>query len=103
MGQAVLSGAMFRVGNGPHRAPAASTVARADDGDLWSAFEAEALPHADGLFRLAMWFERNRSDAEDLVQETMVQALQSFHRFQRGTNCRAWLAKILQNVRNNRR
>ena len=69
----------------------------------WAAFEAEALPHLDRLFRLAMWFERNRSDAEDLVQETMMQALQSFHRFRPGTNCRAWLATILQNVRSNRR
>src|SRR5882672_12380392 len=69
----------------------------------WAAFEAEALPHADRLFRLAMWFERNRSEAEDLVQETMMQALQSFHRFQSGTNCRAWLTTILQNVRSNRR
>jgi DNA-directed RNA polymerase specialized sigma24 family protein len=50
-----------------------------------AAFEAEALPHLDRLFRLAMWFERNRSEAEDLVQETMMQALQSFHRFQPGT------------------
>ncbi len=69
----------------------------------WAAFEAEALPHVDRLFRLAMWFERNRSEAEDLVQETMMQALQSFHRFQPGTNCRAWLTTILQHVRNNRR
>ena len=69
----------------------------------WTAFEAEALPHVDRLFRLAMWFERNRSEAEDLVQETMMQALQSFHRFQPGTNCRAWLTTILQNVRHNRR
>jgi RNA polymerase sigma-70 factor, ECF subfamily len=68
-----------------------------------AAFEAEALPHLDRLFRLAMWFERNRSEAEDLVQETMMQALQSFHRFQPGTNCRAWLTTILQNVRSNRR
>jgi hypothetical protein len=50
-----------------------------------------------------MWFERNRSEAEDLVQETMMQALQSFHRFQPGTNCRAWLTTILQHVRSNRR
>ena len=69
----------------------------------WASFESEALPHVDRLFRLAMWFERNRSEAEDLVQETMMQALQSFHRFQPGTNCRAWLTTILQNVRNNRR
>src|SRR5712692_4310729 len=69
----------------------------------WAAFEAEALPHLDRLFRLAMWFERNRTEAEDLVQETMMQALQSFHRFQPGTNCRAWLVTILQNLRSNRR
>lgn len=69
----------------------------------WSAFEAEALPHVDRLFRLALWFERNRPDAEDLVQETMTQALESFHRFQSGTNCRAWLVTILQHVRSNRR
>src|SRR5580765_7275760 len=69
----------------------------------WAAFEAEALPHLDRLFRLAMWFERNRSEAEDLVQETMMQALKSFHRFRPGTNCRAWLTTILQHVRSNRR
>ena len=69
----------------------------------WAAFEAEVLPHLDRLFRLAMWLERNRSEAEDLVQETMMQALQSFHRFRPGTNCRAWLTTILQNVRSNRR
>jgi RNA polymerase sigma-70 factor (ECF subfamily) len=77
--------------------------ARAAGDHVWATFEAEALPHADRLFRLAMWFEGNRSEAEDLVQETMLQALQSFHRFQPGTNCRAWLATILQHVRSNRR
>src|SRR5689334_5655728 len=73
------------------------------DDHAWAAFEAEALPHADRLFRLALWFERNRHEAEDLVQETMMQALQSFHRFRPGTNCRAWLVTILQHVRSNRR
>lgn len=68
----------------------------------WSRFEIEAMPHAPALFRLAMWFERDRSEAEDLVQETMVRALQSFHRFTPGTNCRAWLMRILHNIRSNR-
>lgn len=67
------------------------------------AFENEVLPHAERLFRLAMWFERNRTDAEDVVQETMMQALRSFHRFRPGTNCRAWLVTILQRVVSNRR
>src|SRR2546430_14430614 len=81
---------------------AQQSAAPADD-HAWAAFEAEALPHVDRLFRLAQWFERNRSEAEDLVQEPMMQALQSFHRFRPGTNCRAWLTTILQNVRSNRR
>ena len=69
----------------------------------WAAFEVEALPHADRLFRLAMWLERNRAAAEDLVQETLMQALQSFDRYTPGTNCRAWLVTILHHVRSNRR
>jgi RNA polymerase sigma-70 factor (ECF subfamily) len=80
---------------------AEQSAGTADEG-VWATFEAEALPHVDRLFRLAMWFERDRSQAEDLVQETMLQALKSFHRFEAGTNCRAWLATILQHVRSNR-
>ena len=71
--------------------------------DAWAAFEGEVLPHADRLFRLAMWFVRNRADAEDVVQDTMMQALKSFHRFQPGTNCRAWLTTILHHIVSNRR
>lgn len=73
------------------------------DGPGWKTFETEALPHVDRLFRLALWLERDRAAAEDLVQETLTQALQSFHRFTPGTNCRAWLTTILQHLRANRR
>lgn len=61
------------------------------------------MPHADQLFRLAMWLERDRAAAEDLVQDTMIQALKSFHRYTPGTNCKAWLVAILHNIRSNRR
>jgi RNA polymerase sigma-70 factor, ECF subfamily len=71
--------------------------------ELWATFEAEVLPHADRMFRVAMWWERDRSEAEDLVQDALLQALRSFHRFTIGTNCRAWLLTILQHVRSNRR
>ena len=77
------------------------TIGRPDD--TWISFEVEAMPHVDRLFRLAMWWERDRREAEDLVQDTLVQAMQSFHRFTPGTNCRAWLIAILQHVRSNRR
>jgi RNA polymerase sigma-70 factor (ECF subfamily) len=52
---------------------------------------------------MAMWFERNRDEAEDLVQDTLKQALESFHRYTPGTNCRAWLMSILNHLRSNRR
>lgn len=86
-----------------HRTVMGLKSARATGEREWATFEAEALPHVDRLFRLAMWLERNRAEAEDVVQETMTQALQSFHRFQAGTNCRAWLVTILQHIVSNRR
>ncbi len=63
-----------------------------------SAFEAEAMPFMPDLYRVAMWLTRNRTDAEDLVQETMMQAIKSFHRYELGTNCRAWLTTIMYNL-----
>jgi RNA polymerase sigma-70 factor (ECF subfamily) len=58
-------------------------------------FESAALPHLNDLYRTAARVIGNRSEAEDLVQETYLQAWKSFHRFEPGTNCRAWLFKIL--------
>ena len=69
----------------------------------WAGFEAEALPHLSDLFRVAMWLLKDRSEAEDLVQDTFTQALQSFHRFEKGTNCRAWLIRILFHINSNHR
>lgn len=68
----------------------------------WQAFEREAMPHVDRLFRHAMWLEQDRALAEDLVQDTLVHALQSFDRYTPGTNCRAWLVTILHHLRANR-
>jgi RNA polymerase sigma-70 factor (ECF subfamily) len=62
---------------------------------LWEDFEQEAMPHSANLFRVAMFLKRDRDAAEDLVQETMMQALKSFHRFEKGTNCKAWLTTIM--------
>ena len=66
---------------------------------LWARFEAEALPHTDRLFRLAMWLERDRSEAEDLVQETMLAAHCDFAKFRGSTEREllAWLRQILIN------
>jgi RNA polymerase sigma-70 factor (ECF subfamily) len=64
----------------------------------WASFESEALPFHVDLYRLARWLLRNQAEAEDLVQETFVEALRSFHRFEKGTNCRAWLIKIMYHL-----
>jgi RNA polymerase sigma-70 factor (ECF subfamily) len=64
----------------------------------WASFESEALPFHVDLYRLAKWLLRNQAEAEDLVQETFVEALRSFHRFEKGSNCRAWLIKIMYHL-----
>jgi RNA polymerase sigma-70 factor (ECF subfamily) len=69
-----------------------------------NAFEAVALPHLNDLYRTAVHLVRDRTEAHDLVQEAYLQAWKAFHRFEPGTNCRAWLFKILLNeVRHYRR
>jgi len=67
-------------------------------------FESAALPHMDDLYRTARRVLGNQSEAEDVVQETFLQAWKSFERFELGTNCRAWLYKIMFHViQHNRR
>jgi len=61
-------------------------------------FEVEAMPHMDALYRTALRMTKNQSDAEDLVQETMVKAYRFWDKFEPGSNCRAWLFKIMTNI-----
>jgi RNA polymerase sigma-70 factor (ECF subfamily) len=61
-------------------------------------FEELAVPLFDKLFNFAHWLTRDRSEAEDLVQETYTKALRGFSSFQLGTNFRAWMYRILRNT-----
>ena len=61
-------------------------------------FEREALPHMDALYRTALRMTKNDGDAEDLVQETMIKAYRFWDKFEQGSNCRAWLFKIMTNI-----
>lgn len=78
------------------------SAGRGGGNDRWAEFEEVALPHMDALFRTALRMTRNREDAEDLVQETYLRAYRSFDTFQKETNCRAWLFRILTNSYINR-
>lgn len=72
-------------------------------GDRSREFEEVALVHLDALYRSALWLTQNRAEAEDLVQEACLRGFRNFHRFNPGTNCRAWLLTILRNIFLNRR
>jgi RNA polymerase sigma-70 factor, ECF subfamily len=66
------------------------------------AFASDVLAFLDPLYATALRLTRNRSDAEDLVQDTFVKAFRFSDRYQRGTNLKAWLYTILHNTWRNR-
>lgn len=61
-------------------------------------FEALVSPWLDGLYASALRLTRNERNAEDLVQDTVMRAWRFFDKFEKGTNFRAWLFKILTNT-----
>jgi RNA polymerase sigma-70 factor (ECF subfamily) len=75
-----------------------ATDARAHDPERQERLEAEALTYLDPLYRTALRLSRNPQDAEDLVQETYLNAFRALDRFEEGTNLRAWLFRILNNA-----
>lgn len=66
--------------------------------ELKQRFEAEALVYLDMLYRTALRMTKSAPDAQDLVQETYAKAYAAFHRFEAGTNLKAWLFRILTNT-----
>src|SRR5215207_4584058 len=68
---------------GPQEARSASDVARD------AAFERDALPWLDDVYRFALSLTREESDADDVVQETFLRAYRSWHTFIPGTDCRS--------------
>lgn len=75
----------------PVAAPAMETT------DLNATFEALLEPILDGAFGTALRFTRNRTDAEDLVQEAALLACRGFKSFERDSNFKAWFFRILTN------
>lgn len=61
-------------------------------------FKTEALPHIGALHTYALKLTGNELDADDLLQETYMRAYRFFHKFEKGTNCKAWLFRIMKNL-----
>ena len=61
-------------------------------------FEIEAMPHINLLHNYAYKMTGNELDADDLVQDTYLRAYRFFHKFEKGTNCKAWLFRIMKNL-----
>ena len=62
------------------------------------AFEREALVHLDALYRVALRLTGNSSDADDLVQDTLLKAYRAWDQFESGTNAKGWLLTILRHA-----
>ncbi|MEM6793095.1 MAG: sigma-70 family RNA polymerase sigma factor [Acidobacteriota bacterium] len=61
-------------------------------------FETAAIPYLDPLYNMAYRLTRNAEDAQDLVQETYLKAYKYYDKFQKGTNLKAWLFRIMKNT-----
>ncbi len=65
---------------------------------LYAEFEKEAIPHMDALYNFALRMTGDGDEADDLVQETYLKAFRFFDKFEKGTNCKAWLFRIMKNT-----
>jgi len=63
-----------------------------------TAFENEALPWIDDVYRFALSLTRDEADADDVVQDTFLRAFRSWHTYLPGSDCRRWLFTICRNV-----
>jgi RNA polymerase sigma-70 factor, ECF subfamily len=61
-------------------------------------FEREAVPHMDALYNYAIKMTGDSDDASDLIQETYLKAFRFWDKFEKGTNCKAWLFRIMKNT-----
>ncbi|MFN5153345.1 MAG: sigma factor, partial [Gemmatimonadota bacterium] len=66
-----------------------------DEAQRRARFDAEAMRHLDALYAFALKLTRARDEAEDLVSDTMLRAIQRWEQYRLGTNIRAWLFTIL--------
>jgi len=70
--------------------------------NLREEFGRVALPYMSQVYTAAVYMTKDQQEAEDLVQETFLRAFRFFHKFEPGTNAKAWLLAIMRNLFINR-
>jgi len=83
-------------------ASVAQDLGLAGGGEPVDVFEVELLGHLDTLYGVSCRMTKSSTEAEDLVQDTIVKAMRARDQFQPGTNLKAWLLRILTNTFINR-
>lgn len=63
-----------------------------------SRFNEEMVPHMDMMYNYALYLTGEREEANDLLQETFLKAFRFIEKFERGTNAKAWLYRIMRNT-----
>ena len=67
------------------------------DKEKYAIFDKEFMPHIDSMYNFAFRLTNDEDDANDLVQDTYLKAFRFINSFERGTNAKAWLFRILKN------
>lgn len=65
-------------------------------------FKSEAIPQMKVLYSFARHLTGNADDADDLLQDTFLKAYRFWDKYEKGTNIRAWLFRIMKNSYINR-
>jgi RNA polymerase sigma-70 factor (ECF subfamily) len=60
-------------------------------------FETELMPHIRSLYHFAYRLTGDEENANDLVQDTYLKAYRFFNSYEKGSNAKAWLFRILKN------
>lgn len=71
--------------------------ARYSEKEKYVVFDKEFMPHIDSMYNFAFRLTNDEDDANDLVQDTYLKAFRFINSFERGTNAKAWLFRILKN------
>lgn len=72
-------------------------IERYSEKEKYTVFDKEFMPHIDSMYNFAFRLTNDEDDANDLVQDTYLKAFRFINSFERGTNAKAWLFRILKN------